>query len=90
MNKKKAAEYYATVGDLISHLQTLDKNAKLCFWDEGGAHMECVHVMKDMLGDMMFKTVADDKARRKKTFGDSDRQLAEDFEFVDDTDVLVY
>lgn len=43
-----------------------------------------------MLGDMMFKTVADDKVRRKKTFGDSDKQLAEDFEFVDDTDVIVY
>lgn len=92
MNKNNIDEnkYVATVGDLIEHLQKFDKNAKLCFWDEGGAHMECVHILKDMLGDMMFKTVAADKAYRKKTFGDSDKQLEEDFAYVDDADMIVY
>lgn len=52
--------------------------------------MNCVHVYKSMLGDMMFKTVADDKARRKKSFNDTDEQLAEDFEYVNDEDVIVY
>ena len=38
----------ATVGDLIKHLQDNFKPTdKLCFWDEGGAHMECVHVPVD-------------------------------------------
>ena len=83
-------EHIATVGDLIAHLQKFDKDAKLCFWDEGGAHMECVHILKDMLGDMMFKTIADDKIRRKNNFNESDEDLAEDFEFVDDADVLMY
>lgn len=83
-------EHIATVGDLIEHLQKFDKNAKLCFWEEGGAYMNCVHVHKSMLGDMMFKTVADDKVRRKKSFNDTDEQLAEDFEFVDDADLIVY
>lgn len=83
-------ENIATVGDLIEHLQTLDKNAKLCFWEEGGAYMNCVHIHKSMLGDLMFKTVAKDKERRKKEFNDTDEQLAEDFEFVDDNDIIVY
>ena len=87
MNKNKNI---ATVGDLIEHLQKFDKDAKLCFWDEGGAHMECVNVLKNMLGDMMFKTVLDDKIRRKSTFNESDEDLVEHFEFVDDNDILIY
>ena len=34
---------YVTVGDLIDHLKIFDPNQRLCFWDEGGAHIECVH-----------------------------------------------
>lgn len=71
-------------------MQTFDKDTKLCFWDEGGAHMECVYVLKNMLGDMMFKTVANDKKSRKALYGDTDTQLSEDFRFVTDLDVIVY
>ena len=39
----KIMDKYVTVGDLIDHLKIFDPNQRLCFWDEGGAHIECVH-----------------------------------------------
>lgn len=85
-------KHTATVGDLIEHLQTNFKPTdKLCFWDEGGAHMECVHVPDDWLEkQMMFKYVKDDKDRRMALWNDSKEKVDEDFEFVSDNDVIIY
>ena len=85
-------KHTATVGDLIEHLQTNFKPTdKLCFWDEGGAHMECVHVPDDWLEkQMMFKYVKDDKDRRMALYEDSKKKVDEDFEFVSDNDVIIY
>ena len=85
-------KHTATVGDLIEHLQTNFKPTdKLCFWDEGGAHMECVHVPDDCLEkQMMFKYVKDDKDRRMALWKDSKEKVDEDFEFVSDNDVIIY
>ena len=82
----------ATIGDLIKHLQDNFKPTdKLCFWDEGGAHMECVHVPVDWFEkQMMFKYVKDDKDRRMALYKDSKKKVDEDFEFVSDNDVIIY
>lgn len=82
----------ATVGDLIKHLQDNFKPTdKLCFWDEGGAHMECVHVPVDWFEkQIMFKYVKDDKDRRMALYKDSKKKVDEDFEFVSDNDVIIY
>ena len=81
----------ATVGDLIAHLQrNFRPEDKLCFWDEGGAYMNCEHVTKSMLGDMMFKYVKDDKQRRIDRHGATQKENDEDFEWVGDEDVIVY
>ena len=88
MDSKKT---YATVGDLIEHLKTFDPNQRLCFWDEGGAHMECVHVPDDWFRKgRMFQTVRDRKDEHKRRFGDSDKYVDELYEFVEDDDVIVY
>ena len=58
----------ATVGDLVAHFQKNFKpEDRLCFRYEGGAYMNCEHVLKSMLGDTMFKYVKDDKVRRTMT-----------------------
>ena len=82
----------ATVGDLIKHLQDNFKPTdKLCFWDEGGAHMECVHVPVDWFEkQIMFKYVKDDKDRRMALYKNSKKKVDEDFEFVSDNDVIIY
>ena len=82
----------ATVGDLIKHLQDNFKPTdKLCFWDEGGAHMECVHVPVDWFEkQIMFKYVKDDKDRRMILYKDSKKKIDEDFGFVSDNDVIIY
>ena len=82
----------ATVGDLIKHLQDNFKlTDKLCFWDEGGAHMECVHVPVDWFEkQIMFKYVKDDKDRRMALYKNSKKKVDEDFEFVSDNDIIIY
>ena len=82
----------ATVGDLIKHLQDNFKPTdKLCFWDDCGAHIECVHVPVDWFEkQMMFKYVKDDKDRRMALYKDSKKKVDEDFEFVSDNDVIIY
>ena len=81
----------ATVGDLMDHLQKNFKpEDKLCFWYEGGAYINCEHVLKSMLGDMMFKYVKDDKIRRIEQHGASPDGVADDYEYVEDNDVVVY
>ena len=87
----KITDKYATVGDLIDHLKTFDPSQRLCFWDEGGAHIECVHVPEGWFkSGQMFQTVKDRKADHKKRFGTSDKELGEDYEFVEDDDVIIY
>ena len=40
-----------TGGDLVVHLQkSFSPEDRLCLWDEGGAYMNCYHVLKSMLG----------------------------------------
>jgi len=91
MNEESEESVIATVGDLIAHLKkNFRPDDKLCFWDEGGAYMNCEHVTKNMLGDMMFKYVKEDKRRRIKQCGATSEQNAEDFEWVGDDDVIVY
>ena len=82
----------ATVGDLIKHLQDNFKPTdKLCFWYEGGAHMECVHVPVDWFEkQIMFKYVKDDKDRRMALYKNSKKKVDEDFEFVSDNDIIIY
>ena len=81
----------ATVGDLIAHLQrNFRPEDKLCFWDEGGAYMNCEHVTKSMLGGMRVKYVKDDKQRRVDQHGATPQENAEDFEWVGNDDVIVY
>ena len=82
----------ATVGDLIKYLQDNFKPTdKLCFWDEGGAHMECVHVPVDWFEkQIMFKYVKDDKDRRMALYKNSKKKVDEDFEFVSDNDIIIY
>ena len=82
---------YATVSDLIEHLKKFDPDQRLCFWDEGGAHMECVHVPDDWFKKgRMFQTVGDRKKHHREQFGTSEEELAECYEFVEDNDVIVY
>ena len=87
----KIMDKYVTVGDLIDHLKTFDPNQRLCFWDEGGAHIECVHVPEGWFkSGQMFQTVKDRKLDQRKRFGSSDSELEQNYRFVDDNDVIVY
>ncbi len=80
-----------TVGDLVAYLQKGFKpEDRLCFWEEGGAYMNCEHVTKCVLGDMMFKYVKHDKQRRIDQYGATQKENGEDFEWVGDDDVVVY
>jgi len=95
MNDTKSIDksnYALTVKELIEHLQTNFKSTdKLCFWYEGGAYMNCENVPNDWLKEKrMFVYVKDDKERRMKDYKDSKEKVDEDYEFVDDNDVLIY
>jgi hypothetical protein len=81
-----------TVEKLIDYLQTNFKPTdKLCFWYEGGAYMNCEHVLEDMLGDNMFIKVKQDKDRMKNRFINmTDDEINEDYRNVDDNDVIVH
>ena len=77
--------------DNVRHLtKNFKPEDKLCFWYEGGAYINCEHVLKSMLGDMMFKYVKDDKIRRIEQHGASPDGVADDYEYVEDNDVVVY
>lgn len=90
--KTDKSNYALTVKELIEHLQTnFNPDDKLCFWYEGGAYMNCENVPKDFLKEKrMFVYVKDDKERRMKDYNDSKEKVDEDYEFVDDNDVLIY
>ena len=80
-----------TVKKLIEHLQTNFKpDDKLCFWYEGGAYMNCEHALENMLNDMMFTYVKNDKEKMKKRFNMTDDELSDEYKNVDDNDVLIH
>lgn len=77
-----------TVGDLIEHLQKNFKpEDKLCRWFESGAYMNCEHILKDHLGDLMFTYVKHDREKFKKMYPHVD-DLYKDFDWINDNDVL--
>jgi hypothetical protein len=80
-----------TVEKLIEHLQTnFNPTDKLCFWYEGGAYMNCEHVLEDMLGETMFMYVKDDKKRIMEKFNRTKDSVDEDYRNVEDNDVVVH
>lgn len=80
-----------TVKKLIEHLQTnFNPDDNLCFWYEGGAYMNCEHVLENMLGNMMFMYVKDDKQRMLKKFNISKDEVDEEYRNVNDNDVLIF
>jgi hypothetical protein len=80
-----------TVGKLIEHLQSnFNPDDNLCFWYEGGAYMNCEHVLESMLGDNMFIKIKDDKERMKNKFKFSEDEIKEDYKNVNDDDVLIF
>jgi hypothetical protein len=80
-----------TVGKLIEHLQSnFNPEDELCFWYEGGAYMNCEHVLESMLGDNMFIKIKDDKERMKNKFKISEDDIKEDYKNVNDDDVLIF
>lgn len=80
-----------TVGKLIEHLQSnFNPDDNLCFWYEGGAYMNCEHVLESMLGDNVFIKIKDDKERMKNKFKFSEDEIKEDYKNVNDDDVLIF
>lgn len=52
----------ATVADLIEHLKTLDPEAKLAFFDEGGAWCEVYGMPTGFLGSVVLCEASKRKA----------------------------
>lgn len=87
-NKSKSK--YATVGQLIDYLRdNFRRDDALCFWYEGGAYMNCERVPSSFIGDRMFVYVKDDKDKMIAR-GHSKKSMDEDYQYVQDNDVLVY
>jgi hypothetical protein len=77
-----------TVGDLIEHLQKNFKPTdKLCYWYEGGAYMNCEHILKEELGHNKFMYVSDDKKRLSEKYPDND--MYKDCSWIKDNDVII-
>lgn len=93
-------EEVATVKDLIEHLQTNFKpDDMLCFFDEGGAWCELVHVPKSFIGDQrwMFNYVKDkrqcelDNPRCAKDYeAQMKKIIVENYKNVKDDGVVIY
>ena len=90
----------ATVRDLIEHLQ---KNFKpddlLCFFDEGGAWCELVHVPKSFIGDQMWmfnyvkdkrQHELDNKICAKAVEEHMEKIITENYRLVEDNGVVIY
>ena len=90
----------ATVKDLIEHLQANFKpDDMLCFFDEGGAWCELVHVPKSFIGDQrrMFNYVKDkrqhelDNLRCDKDYeAQMKKIIVENYKNVKDDGVVIY
>ena len=90
----------ATVKDLIEHLQ---KNFKpddmLCFFDEGGAWCELVHVPKSFIGDQMWmfnyvkdkrQHELDNKICAKAVEEHMEKIITENYRLVEDNGVVIF
>jgi len=82
----------ATIGDFIEFLEKKFKNdQKLCFFDEGGAWIELVHIPKTLIGDWMFRRVKDKrKIELAKARDDHRKYILESYRLVNDDDVVIY
>ena len=90
----------ATVKDLIEHLQANFKpDDMLCFFDEGGAWCELVHVPKSFVGDQkwMFNYVKDtrqhelDNLRCAKAVEEHmEKIITENYRLVEDNGVVIF
>ena len=93
-------EEVATVKDLIEHLQTNFKpDDMLCFFDEGGAWCELVHVPKSFIGDQrwMFNYVKDKRQYELDNPGCAKaveehmkKIITENYRLVEDNGVVIF
>ena len=80
-----------TVKKLIEYLQNnFNPEDKLCFWYEGGAYMNCEYALENMLGNMMFTYVKNDKERMIKRFNLSKDKVDEEYQNVDDNAIIIH
>lgn len=77
----------ATVADLVEHLKKLDPEAKLAFFDEGGAWCEVYEMPASFLGAKALREVSQRKAEDEKCMPEDQLQAA--YAKVQDGDVLV-
>ena len=90
----------ATVRDLIEHLRTNFKpDDLLCFFDEGGAWCELVHVPKSFIGNQkwMFNYVKDkrqheldNKICAKAVEEHMNKIITENYRLVEDNGVVIF
>ena len=93
-------EEVATVKDLIEHLQANFKpNDMLCFFDEGGAWCELVHVPKSFIGDQMWmfnyvkdkrQHELDNKICAKAVEEHMEKIITENYRLVEDNGVVIF
>ena len=81
-----------TVKDLIEYLETHFKlDQRLCFYDEGGAWCELVHVPKSLIGDWMFRYVKDKmESELSRCTEEHKPYVEEEFRFVKPDDMVIY
>lgn len=79
-----------TVQDLIDHLtKNFKPTDKLCMWYEGGAYMNCEHLLKYQLGDTRFLYVKDDKTRFEDENIKKPLDIYGDQHWINDNDVVI-
>ena len=93
-------EEVATVKDLIEHLQANFKpDDMLCFFDEGGAWCELVHVPKSFIGDQMWmfnyvkdkrQHELDNKICAKAVEEHMEKIITENYRLVEDNGVVIF
>ena len=93
-------EEVATVKDLIEHLQANFKpDDMLCFFDEGGAWCELVHVPKSFIGDQMWmfnyvkdkrRHELDNKICAKAVEENMEKIITENYRLVEDNGVVIF
>lgn len=77
----------ATVADLVEHLRKLDPEARLAFFDEGGAWCEVYGMPASFLGNVALCDTSKRKAEDMKRMPED--QLHAAYAKVSDGDVLV-
>jgi len=81
-----------TVKDLIEYLESnFNPEDLVCFFDEGGAWCELVHVPKNLIGDWMFKYVKDKREEElSKDTEEQKKYTIESYRMVEDDCVVIY